>query len=204
MKVGLLAGHSKPPRLDPSLPQDDPNGQLYHMGAVANGIVEFKYCHMLAHRVGRLLHRRGHKIESPIPAYDEPKGDHIGPRVDAYNAEGVDIALDLHLNACDSPWPSYGWMIYNEGSVEGKKLANCLADTFWALCPELTDDYRATPPEAGKSFAFLRDTHMPAVIVEPSFMTSPRVAEILQSPGYRFALADAISYGVLRYFHERG
>ncbi|HEX6040288.1 N-acetylmuramoyl-L-alanine amidase [Longimicrobium sp.] len=47
----------------------------------------------------------------------------------------------------------------------------------------------------------LRETQMPAVLVELDFLTSPAARERLLDDGYRRALSDAIALGICRWIH---
>jgi N-acetylmuramoyl-L-alanine amidase len=41
---------------------------------------------------------------------------------------------------------------------------------------------------------------MPAVIIEPAFISNPREAAQLEDPGFRSAVADAVLAGTRRYY----
>jgi N-acetylmuramoyl-L-alanine amidase len=50
----------------------------------------------------------------------------------------------------------------------------------------------------------LKETRMPAVIVEPAFITNPDDAKKLEDPDFRSAVAGAISAGVRRFYEDPG
>ena len=50
------------------------------------------------------------------------------------------------------------------------------------------------------AIAILRETRMPAVQVEPCFLTNPKEAELLEDPEFHARIAHAIAGGVERFF----
>jgi N-acetylmuramoyl-L-alanine amidase len=53
-------------------------------------------------------------------------------------------------------------------------------------------------------FFVLRNTLVPAVLVEVGFISNPREAMQLKDPDHRQKIADAVTQGVMRYFHASG
>lgn len=49
-------------------------------------------------------------------------------------------------------------------------------------------------------YRVLKDTHMPAVVVEVGFLSNPREARLLADPSYQKKVAEAIYWGILRYY----
>ncbi|MBI4260624.1 MAG: N-acetylmuramoyl-L-alanine amidase, partial [Actinobacteria bacterium] len=49
----------------------------------------------------------------------------------------------------------------------------------------------------------LRETRMPAVQVEPCFLTNPREERLLAQPGFRRDIAVAVTHGLRRFFGAR-
>ena len=54
------------------------------------------------------------------------------------------------------------------------------------------------------SITILRETRMPAVQVEPCFVTNPREERLLREEAFRRDLAIAIAHGIERFFGPRG
>lgn len=52
------------------------------------------------------------------------------------------------------------------------------------------------------AFHVLVHAHMPAVLLEGSFLTQPEEARMLVEPAYRDALADGIAWGIVHYLTE--
>ncbi|HBN95578.1 MAG TPA: hypothetical protein DDZ66_04700, partial [Firmicutes bacterium] len=51
-------------------------------------------------------------------------------------------------------------------------------------------------------FRVLRDTTMPAAMVEVGFLSNPREAQLLSQESYQKQVASAIFSGILRYYRE--
>ena len=54
----------------------------------------------------------------------------------------------------------------------------------------------------GRAYTILRETRMPAVLVEPVFVTNPEEEKKLEDPVFVRDLADALAKGVAAYFDE--
>ena len=102
----------------------------------------------------------------------------------------------------------------NQDSAEVKGI---VVDMLYAhklgLSPGLADSVsRTLSREAGiaargskpERFFVLRNTLIPAVLVEVGFITNPNEAGLLRSPEYRQRLADSITKSVLRYAYDSG
>ncbi len=51
-----------------------------------------------------------------------------------------------------------------------------------------------------ENFYVLRNTNMPAALVEAGFLSNPKEAVLLSRPGYRLEVARGLFYGILDYF----
>jgi N-acetylmuramoyl-L-alanine amidase len=107
------------------------------------------------------------------------------------------VFISLHSNASTNK----GWgrargvtVFYYRGSVEGKKLAQCISDSL-ALKSKLKN--RGIKP---CSFYVLKNTTMPAVLIECGFMDNKKDLEIIKNDVDIHACA--ITQGVVNY--ERG
>lgn len=113
------------------------------------------------------------------------------------NDLGADLFISIHLNAHPSPnaegAASYFFSAAEVGSEPGEHLANLVQE---ALRGTGRRDCRAH----GKSYPVLRETSMPAVVVEPAFITSPDEARMLSDPAGVDAIAKALTLAVEAYF----
>ena len=165
--VGLVAGHSA---LTP--------GVVIRRGPGRGSFREQEICREICDRMARHLSRRDVAVFDPKTderALDYPA--YLRERIEAMNAARVSAALELHLNASSEPGVNYVLCLHAPGSEPGRLLAEHVAKELAAA--QRTDDDgmpdALVRPDtwlgAGQRKAFLRRTMMPAVIVEPAFLT---------------------------------
>jgi N-acetylmuramoyl-L-alanine amidase len=131
------------------------------------------------------------------------RGPNDGPgestRARLANAFEAHVLLSIHLNAHSSEVAqgaaTYFWEYGGIASEPGEHLAGLLLDELVALG---LVDCRAH----GKAYPILRETRMPAVVVEPGFITNPEDAKLLQDAGTLGSVARALSVGVRAYFSD--
>ena len=151
MKIGIASGHS----CNTNNPQR---------------LFECKRCAEAEIVLVQLLGAAGHDVVQPAgELYDLENDPALQAKIQLFNETDVDVALELHLNGGGG---DYSTAIYwdNEGreSSSGKMLAGDLCAQFQAGLPWRTIGAR---PQSyfQRSLAFLNNTRMPAVIVEPAF-----------------------------------
>jgi N-acetylmuramoyl-L-alanine amidase len=114
------------------------------------------------------------------------------------NETGAELLISLHMNSHDDPQPEGASCFYygREGYVSqaGQRLAEHIQE---ALTTRLgLKDGRTHP----KSLPLLRETRMPAVHVEPCFITNPREEALLRTDRFRQDVAAAVSGAIERFF----
>lgn len=170
--------------LDPGHGGNDPGGQS--LGAAEkNTVLNFqKY-------LWKEFSDRGHTVLTTRVDDSFPT---LAQRATFANDKKADIFLSLHCNA--GPTAARGpWTLYCNGSASGKALSDKL-QLAMARVANRNDD--ASYPDdspwcGGRKLAVLRQTRMPAVILEFGFMTNPTDIKNLQSPAYQQAMAEAIA-----------
>jgi N-acetylmuramoyl-L-alanine amidase len=179
--------------VDPGHAPEDP-------GAVGpSGLTEEEGTFLLAQAVLDELDRRGAEPlllrgpgESPAPV----------ERARIANEWGAEALLSLHLNGHDDPSAEGTLCLYFGNEVtfspSGQRLADLIQD-------ELTTRLGLKDGRTHRmSITILRETRMPAVQVEPCFITNPREEWLLREEAFRRDLAIAIAHGVERFFGARG
>jgi len=117
------------------------------------------------------------------------------------NNSGADIAVSIHTNSFSSPEPNYTLIIYFHR--DDKALANAVIGPVGNL---LTEGQRTAEPRIKKdAFGFVLKTEMPAITVEPVFMSNTEEALRLAdcSNGVcprRDQIAKALFDGIVAYF----
>ena len=164
-------------------------------GAVGpTGLDEASVALELARAIGEQLAARGAR---PLLLRDDGDGPSVSERARTANESSATLLVAVHLNSHPEP-DAEGATVFYCGrddwiSPSGHRLAELIQE-------ELTDlgltDGRTHP----KWLPILRETRMPAVHVEPCFITNPREEASLRDEGFRRRIAAAIARGVERYF----
>jgi len=148
----------------------------------------------LVETLGTELARQGAAALLLRPPGQDPS---MEDRVGAARASGADALLSIHLNSHDDPSAEgsssyyFGWM--GSVSVPGRALADLIQDELAELGLR---DGRTHP----KGYPLLRETPMPAVQVEPCFITNPKEESLLAEEGFRRDVARALARGLERFF----
>jgi N-acetylmuramoyl-L-alanine amidase len=163
-----------------------------------SGLAESEGVLLLAMDVADELRLRG-----AIPLVLRGPGDAPTPSDRARQANELDAAvcISLHLNGGGSGAEGASCFYYGTEetySPAGQRLADVIQEklvTEMGLMDGRT--HRLAVP-------ILRETRMPAVQVEPCFITNPKEEGIVTDPASRRKLATAIARGVERFFGSAG
>lgn len=174
-------------------------------GAVsARGLLEKDITLAIAAELETLLHRaavfvvmvrRGdHDLadSSEVNLLTRKRQD-LQKRVDLAEDAGADLFISIHANYFPSSIWSGAQTFYYEGKVEGQRLARVVQTE---LVRHLGPNNRLARPG---DYRVLRDTTMPAALVEVGFLSNPREAQLLGDKDYQRKVAAAIFAGIVRY-----
>ena len=161
-------------------------------GAVYEGRQEKEDALQLAFDVGNALERRGISVSYTrvSDVYDSPY-----EKAAMANASDADIFLSIHRNAMPAPGIASGVenLVYEDSGTAGalgRNIGEALAEAGW------TDLGVKERP----GLVVLRNTKIPAVLVEVGFINNEKDNEFLDAN--MAATADAIADGVLKSFRE--
>jgi len=120
---------------------------------------------------------------------------HQGPDVDrrtgAANASRSDAAVSFHVGCRPDPGPSLAyWSVEGTHSSAGRDLAEALSERLRPLVGR-------APSVLGRNLPFLRQTRMPAVVVD---LASPGSDSLWVEDPYLTGLGEAVAAGVRDYF----
>jgi N-acetylmuramoyl-L-alanine amidase len=122
----------------------------------------------------------------------------LAHRTGSANAHRVDVFVSIHNNGSTNH-SAGGTEIYRQiRGGESARLASYLRSTL-SRSPGLPTSIHARRGDHGDYYYVLRNTKMPAVIVEGAYVTNPREARLLASASFRQRLADSIAGGILAY-----
>lgn len=170
--------------IDPGHGGDDPGD------SGPNGLVEADVCWDLAGRVASMLAVRGARVRF---TRTETEGPDTSERARRANFLDASIFVSLHLNSHDKPAAHGASTFHFVSSGAGAALGESIQTELVRL--GLLDCRNHA-----RSYPLLRETKMPAVIVEPVFVTNPDEEKLLEEHDFRDALAAAIATGIARYF----
>jgi N-acetylmuramoyl-L-alanine amidase len=159
------------------------------------GLAEAEATSMLAEALAAELTSRG---AEPFLLRERGAGPSVAERARAANDRGAEVLISLHLNAHDDP-KAEGALTFYYGrgdyvSKAGQRLAELIQDEMTSSMG--LKDGRTHP----KSLPMLRETRMPAVHVEPCFITNPAEEAKLRREEFRTGIAAAVRTALERFF----
>ena len=162
--------------------------------SVDGSLREFHFNNVVALEITRILRMEyGQEVINPYDVsgrIDTP----LNTRVQRANAAKVDAFISIHANAAGSGWNSAEGIetfIYNQGA-QPTSLA-LAANVQTAMIRETGRRNRGVKRA---NYAVLRQTNMPAILVEAGFMTNKAENEMLKSDKYRKQIARAVVNGI--------
>lgn len=171
-------------------------------GAVgAAGVREKDVVLAIALRLEGLLNRAGvytlvtrrEDVDLADEGASPRKAQDLRRRAERANVAAADVFVSIHANA----FPGSRWRgaqtFYFPGDGQGRRLATAIQD---ALQAEFGPSNRR--PQPG-NYRVLRDTVMPAAVVEVGFLSNPAEEQLLAEPGHQGRLAHAIYEGILQF-----
>jgi N-acetylmuramoyl-L-alanine amidase len=175
--------------IDPGHGPEDP-------GVVGwGGIVEQDVVFDLAERLAAELRGLG---AEPLVVRGREETPTPSERAARANAAGAEVLVSLHLNGHEDPAAegasSYFFGRLGSFSVAGQAMAELIQDELIAATG--LRDGRTHP----MAFPTLRETSMPAVHLEPCFITNPKEARLLQEGPFLREAVAAIGRGLERFF----
>jgi N-acetylmuramoyl-L-alanine amidase len=157
-----------------------------------SGTLEGDLCWDIAIRLEQCLAELGARVRLTRLKSEAPS---ISERSRRANALDADIFISIHLNSHDEASAEGACTYYWRGSIAGQRLAEQIQN---ALVDLGTRDCRTHP----RAYQLLRETRMPAVLVEPCFITNPEEEKKLFDPAFRSEIADAIATAVRHYYES--
>jgi N-acetylmuramoyl-L-alanine amidase len=107
------------------------------------------------------------------------------------NQRGAELFISLHLNAATDPTAEGIEVFHFPGSAAGQQFGEQVLAALATAFP----DHRNRGLKSAQ-FVVLRDTAMPAILVECEFISNPQQLRFLANPAHWDLLAQAIANGL--------
>ncbi len=133
-------------------------------------------------------------------AHDERKDIPLSERAKHANRMNVDAFISIHANAHGTDWNNANGIetyVYQTASKDSMTLASLIQNSLIIACN------RADRGVKMANFAVLRETRMPAVLIECGFMTNREETALLQEKAYRIQCAKAITFAIMAWLYRR-
>ena len=157
------------------------------------GLIEADVCWDVAGLLAGKLLGLGARVRFTRTEAEGPDDRERALRANRVNA---DVFVSLHMNSHTEDAARGSSTYYFRSSAAGARLAESIQDELTRLG---IMDCRSHP----RSYPLLKETRMPAVLIEPCFITNQDEEKRLDDREFRLQLADAIAVGVRQYFEKR-
>lgn len=114
------------------------------------------------------------------------------------NNAGADIFISIHCNAAvDAPQFQGLYVYHYPGSEQGMALAQAIQTPACQATGAVDRGINSA------NFSVVRESKMPAVLVETGFMTCHRELERLKDEAYQSRMVQGIAQGIVRYLNSK-
>ena len=175
----------------------DPGHGGTNPGAVANGVTEAEVNLSVATYLANDLRNLGYDVRMYRTNNDEnvisPIAADLRKRAQTANEWGADYFISIHSNSSVNPAANgFETYVYRLGS-RSAQLAQSIQDTVVAALGMKDGGVRQA------NFSVLRNTNMPAILVELGYVSNPTEALNLNSPAWQQKVASAIADGINKF-----
>lgn len=165
----------------------------YSPGTVNEGYSEKDVNLPITLRTAQLLEEKGCEVvltragDSYVDLYE---------RCAIANRAEADIFVSIHSNALPGNPDFQGTFTYSyPGSARGAQLAQAIQSAVCAAAGSIDRGIRT------ENFVVLRETHMPAALLETGFMSNHQELMLLLDPAYQEKLARGTARGIMDYLN---
>lgn len=120
----------------------------------------------------------------------------LGKRVDIANNANSELFISVHFNSCPNKTAD-GVEIYFFNSAENKSRTKNSKNLAHCVLTDICKNTNARSRGVKKAnFRVIRDTKMPAILIEAGFLTNPRERDNIRKPQYLEKIALGIAQGI--------
>lgn len=169
-----------------------------------NGLMEKTATLAISKNVAAILRSSGAVVtmtrDTDVDVYGPMASDRdeLQARVNAGNASaGNEIFVSIHCDAFTSPSAHGTSTFYYQSSYRGRLLAEAIHEAIVA------ETGLASRGAKTARFYVLRNSAMPATLIETAFISNYQEEALLGDPDFQYKIAVAICRGISRYFNMR-
>lgn len=138
--------------------------------------------------------------DSDVGLYDEnvsnKKTSDLNNRIQFFKEKNAAYVVSIHQNSYPDTVQHGAQTFYFAGSKEGEAFAASIQNALLAI-----DETNTRKEKSSNSYYLLKNSSVPAVIVECGFLSNPEETSMLTDSNYQKRLAFAISQGIAGYVH---
>ena len=131
-------------------------------------------------------------------ALGDKKNSDMKGRKEIANNSNADMLISIHQNSYSVENVIGAQVFYYEGSEESKTLAESIQGEI----SEFTKQKKNREAKSNESYFVLKQTNIPAVIVECGFLSNPEERAMLSDDEYQEKMAWAIYKGIIKYYSD--
>jgi N-acetylmuramoyl-L-alanine amidase len=136
--------------------------------------------------------------DKDVFAPNDNADDELGARVAVGNKNKADVFLDIHANYFGSPQVRGTGTYYYQKSAYDRLLAQCIQSSVISV--DGLNDRGIVPA----NFFVLKNTQMPAMLIEVGFLSNPDEERLLNTSQFQQTLAQGIVNGLDAFFAQAG
>lgn len=114
---------------------------------------------------------------------------------------GADIFVSIHMNKFPDSSSKGAQVFYADSPSESKILGECIQSELILLCDP---ENKRVAKKAEDTIYLLKDSKIPAVIIECGFLSNPREETLLNTEEYRQRISWSVYSGIQKYFEQKG
>lgn len=156
------------------------------------GINEKTVTLAISQKLKTVLESRGHRVR--LTRSDDTFVE-LTRRAEIANTAGVEIFVSVHCNSAETSTAAGIESYHHTNSESGRVLATKIHEAIIAAFPSHTN--RGVK---SANFVVLRETQMPACLIETEFISNNQQAQFLKDPANQQKIATAIAEGIAVYF----
>lgn len=155
-------------------------------------IREWQFNYPTALKLGELLLANGFEVQFVSPGEEDIP---LSTRTARANQANADLFVSIHYNAHQGVWGSHGGVetYHYPNSAKGQQLATVVQEEL------IRETGLRDRGVKSANFQVLRETTMPAVLVECGFMDNMEEATLMLDEEHQWKCARAIARGICRY-----